>query len=339
VELLVGVNLFKSGLNGQNLAANFVAVLQSLPLDVSLWQLAVVDQASTNTKCVNNLCHHPNFEANPTRSPCNSHSLCKPDEALKAPAAKKFHQKRNKAIVNHANAPVHFKKIFGTRPKTGGGIPLQVKWEQIVDIHSTGIERIVEEIVPVCLRREWSLASMESLVKVGAKEIPPKIDVEMAAVVLDDGRVFCEATCSLEGDDPLTLTAHVVFKRIAGRIAELENGENMELVQAACKKAAAAAIVLRRPLLDFLERARTKALTAHKSCNNAHSQCNDLEDASLHDVAQIKEDWRKAKARRKKHKKEEDEGAATGWSADGTRVFCSCQRRDSTCFHQTLKDI
>jgi hypothetical protein len=341
MELLVSVKLFKSGLNGQNLAANFLNVLQSLPLDLKLWQFAVVDRAATNTKCINDVCEHADVEANPTRSPCNSHSLCKPGEALQAPDAERFRQKWNQAIVNGGKAADHFKVVFGMKPKTGGGIRWYVKWEQIMEIHSIGIERIMEEIVPISLQREWSKASMESLVEIGTKERLPKIAVEMAAVV-DGGRVFCEATYSLEGDDPLILTAHIVIKRITNRIAELENGENIELVRVACRKAAADIILLKRPLLDFLKRAQTEVLMAQENCNSAYSQYNNSvaayqtfrdgkyglgdkrsnrttksqqnystsvtqEEKDLkNNIARAKEDWEKAKEHLQKCQKEEE---------------------------------
>ena len=273
MELLISVKLFKSGLNGQNLAANFLNVLQSLHLDLSLWQFAVVDRAATNTKCINDVCQHADVQANPTRSPCNSHSLCKPGEAFHAPDAERFRQKWNQAIVNGGKAADHFKVVFGMKPKTGGGIRWYVKWEQIVEIHSIGIDRIMEDVVPISVQKEWSKASMESLVEIGTKERLPKIAVEMAAVV-DGGRVFCEATYSLEGDDPLVLTAHFVFKRIASRIAELKNGQNIELVRAACRKAAADVLFLKQPLLDSLERAQTEVLMAQEKGNSAYSQYN-----------------------------------------------------------------
>ncbi len=106
--------------------------------------------------------------------------------------------RNGQANVNGGKALDHFKITFGIKPKTGGGIHLYVsKWEQIVKIHSlVGIKRIMEEVVPVCLQREWSKASMDSLVEIGTKErLPmsmdslveigtkkrlPKIAVEMA---------------------------------------------------------------------------------------------------------------------------------------------------------------
>jgi hypothetical protein len=39
--------------------------------------------------------------------------------------------------------------MFSMKPKTGAGICWYVKWEQIVEIHSIGIERIMAEIVPI----------------------------------------------------------------------------------------------------------------------------------------------------------------------------------------------
>ncbi len=97
--------------------------------------------------------------------------------------------------------------------------------------------------------------------------------------MVDDGRVFCEATYSLEGDNPLVLLAHMVFERITRWMAELENGKNMEQWQADCKKAAADFLVLKRPLVDFLEHAQMISLTAQENCNTAHYQYNNSQDA------------------------------------------------------------
>jgi hypothetical protein len=66
MELLISVKLFKSGLNGQNIDAIFVDVLRSLPLNLSLWQFfAIVGQAGTNMKCMNNICDHHEVLADP----------------------------------------------------------------------------------------------------------------------------------------------------------------------------------------------------------------------------------------------------------------------------------
>jgi hypothetical protein len=71
----------------------------------------------------------------------------------------------------------------------------------------------------------------------------------------------------------------MVFKRITRWMAELENGKNMEQVRAACKKAAADFLVLKQPLVDFLEHARMISLYAQEICNTAHYQYNNSQDA------------------------------------------------------------
>jgi hypothetical protein len=58
--------------------------------------------------------------------------------------------------------------------------------------------------------------------------------------------------------DPLILMAHIIFKRVANWIAELENGENIELAGAVCNEAVADIIVLKKPLIVILEPCRQK---------------------------------------------------------------------------------
>jgi hypothetical protein len=64
-----------------------------------------------------------------------------------------------------------------------------------------------------CLANKWSEKSSAKLLALFEPSNYPILLVEMTAVV-EAGRVFCQSTYQLEGDDPLILQAVDVFRRL-----------------------------------------------------------------------------------------------------------------------------
>ena len=72
-------------------------------------------------------------------------------------------------------------------------------------MHKIGIEQIISIIIPVGERNRWSEESIKKMRESGSYSNVPKLLVEFAAVS-QVGKILCESTYSLEGDDPLGAT-------------------------------------------------------------------------------------------------------------------------------------
>jgi hypothetical protein len=250
-EILLSVRLFQRGPSGEELAGNLVDVLtKQYNLKLRNWRVAMLDRASTNIKCIKDVCEQT--EADVTRAPCNSHSLCKPGEAFDAPEAEKWRQSWNSGIVHKGKAAEECKKLFNITPQSGGGIRWYHQWEQIAQlVEQIGLVKIMKQHVPVCVKNEWSKASMDKLVKLGSPDKLPKLTVQMASIA-EAGRPFCESTYMLEGKDPLALTAYLVFERLDAKVEQLESQEAMPLTKEACKQASEMIQALMKPLQDAI---------------------------------------------------------------------------------------
>jgi hypothetical protein len=114
------------------------------------------------------------------------------------------------------------------------------------------LARIQNEMVPLCIEKDWSPASMQSMRELGSPQKLPKINVQVTATV-EVGRPFCQGTYTLEGNDPLMLTAHLVFERIDQTVNELRQYDGLARTRQACADAAACIESLMAPIFDELE--------------------------------------------------------------------------------------
>ena len=80
-------------------------------------------------------------------------------------------------------------------------------------MNKIGIERIAYDIMPIVIRRKWSVKSATKLIDLATPANIPKLLVEFA-VVAQVGKVFCECTYQLEGDDPLGVFSWKVFEHL-----------------------------------------------------------------------------------------------------------------------------
>ena len=86
-------------------------------------------------------------------------------------------------------------------------------------MHEIGIETIVNDVIPIALQNQWSEKSVNKLSDLVSKENLPRIMVEIAAVT-DVGKMFCETTYILEGNDHLGCCSWIAFKKINRHIKE-----------------------------------------------------------------------------------------------------------------------
>ena len=114
-----------------------------------------------------------------------------------------------------------------------------------------------------CVEKEWSKESSKKLQQLVTPSTLPKLLVEMNAVV-EVGRVFCQSTYTLEGDDPLVFTAYLVFERLNKTISELGNANSLSNTRQACKTASNLVSNLKQKFLEELEfeEAQAAALAA-----------------------------------------------------------------------------
>jgi hypothetical protein len=251
-EILLSLRIFQQRPNGEELAGNLLDVLtKQYPLSLKNWRVAMLDRASTNIKCINDVCEQ--ISANVSRGPCNSHSLCKPGEAFHAPEANKFRETWNRAIVHGSTAAEECKKQFKVTPKPGGGIRWYIKFEQMTQLVLIGLERLMKLLVPVCLEKEWSKRSMVAL----AKHCKARTREATKAFTADGGNRRCRPTflrvyLHFGRQGPLVLSAYLVFDRLDANIEQLESQsvEAMPLTTEACKQASESIQALIKPMED-----------------------------------------------------------------------------------------
>ena len=70
---------------------------------------------------------------------------------------------------------------------------------------SIGIERIINEIIPITVKKKWSEKSIKKLVNIAVPRNVPKLLVEFA-VVAQVAKLLCESMCALESDIPLGIS-------------------------------------------------------------------------------------------------------------------------------------
>jgi hypothetical protein len=267
IELLVSVSLFKFKLNGVAIANNLLNIIKSkCSLDPGDWRTAMMDRASTNKKAIAEIKATTDYR--PTTFPCMSHTLCKPGESFDAPEAEAVRKQYNKAIMFRGKAAAVVKECFNEPVKVAGGIRWWNKYEQVEQMDRFQLDQIMERVVPECIEKKYSEKSIAKLGALATHSVVPKIMVQMATVA-EVGRPFCQATYTLEGDDPLALTAYLVFERLDDYA---ESGVRLKRTKnVVCQRAVELIDKLRQPFLTQVARLKT-AIT------NAENDIADIED-------------------------------------------------------------
>jgi hypothetical protein len=248
VQILVNLKLFKHGLTGENIANSMLhtirKVLQLPPHD---WRFAMMDRAASNIKAIKDI--KRTTEYTPAFVPCCSHTLCKPGESFASRRIDAIRKTWNTAIMFKGRASDTFKKVFNVSVRRAGGVRWWVQYEQMEQLDDVGLGNVMTQVVPECIRHKWSPESMKSLQKLASPERLPLATVELSAVV-EAGLPFCQATYMLEGDDPLILTAYIVFQKLDRLV---DNGFALPNTREKCKRAAAEIKRLKQPLIEAID--------------------------------------------------------------------------------------
>ena len=159
--------------------------------------------------------------ANDVYSLCHCYTVNLPGKELSKSRTliEKFRNHCNKSIQNRGLLFKHVKSLIGRSPVMFGGVRQCAQWEKIKDLHEIEIETIVNDAIPISLRNRQSEKSVNKLSDLVSKETLPRIMVEIAAVT-DVGKIFCETTYVLEGDDPLGCCSQMAFEKIDRHIEE-----------------------------------------------------------------------------------------------------------------------
>jgi hypothetical protein len=276
IELLVSVSLFKFKLTGVNIANNLLTTIkEKCNLDPGDWRAAMMDRAATNQKAIAEIKSTTDYC--PTTFPCMSHTLCKPGESFDAPEAMEVRKQYNKAIMFRGKAAFVVKEFFKESAKVTGGIRWWILWEQLEQLDRFQFDQIMAHVVPTCIDKKYSEKSIAKLAALATAQVVPKVMVQVATIA-EVGRPFCQATYTLEGDDPLALTAYLVFERLDDYA---ESGVRLKRTKdVVCPRAAELIKKLRQPLL-------TQVAQMHTAHTNAENEIADLEDSNANPGVEI----------------------------------------------------
>ena len=213
-DVIISVKLYGKKLDGQAIANNVITELGEYGItNFRYWVYCSMDRAGNNGVAIKQL--KAKNIANPTYGPCHSHTINLPGKEFNESCSlmNKFRKAWNKSICTRGQLHKEIKKYLGKYPVISGGVRWYVQWEQISEMFDLGIERILNEIVPIGVRNKWSEESIKKMVNLGSQVNLPKLIVEFA-VVSQVGRIFCQSTYSLEGDDPIGASCWLIFERL-----------------------------------------------------------------------------------------------------------------------------
>jgi len=249
LEILVSLKLYKSKLTGEETANHLISSLENdAQLDTKHWRAAMMDRSSTNAKCIRVI--HQRTTLSPTPFPCSSHTLVKPGDEFAVAEAEEARKHYNSGIKYRGKMADVIKQIFHETALVSGGVRWWIKFEQMSQLHRFGFDNVMDRAIPVCLDKNFSEASIKSLLLVAMDEALPKVLVQFA-VVVDVGLIFCQSTYQIKGDDPLVLSCYRVLNRLNTFSEEAVGGVTFsERTHSVISTAADMVGELRRPLLN-----------------------------------------------------------------------------------------
>ena len=127
---------------------------------------------------------------------------------MHVPNAEKFGMMWNKVIKNRGKATEKFKSVFGFSPTKGGGVRWYVDWEVQNELGYITHEKLLNDVIVPCVENKWSEKSSTQLKEEYLEDKAQcKINLAMCilenAAIRDGGKILCQSTYMLEGDDPL----------------------------------------------------------------------------------------------------------------------------------------
>lgn len=152
--------------------------------------------------------------------------------------AEMFRKQWQKMINHPGKARQRFKDEFDETVLTAGGVRFFMKYEQVFQLATHGLDNIMNGIVPWCIEKNVSEGSSKKLLEMFNHNTETKANlglamVEMAAVA-DGLKCFCKGCYILEGDAQLILRAKSLFDRMENKMM---GGEvDMQKLKAAVDK-------------------------------------------------------------------------------------------------------
>ena len=77
------------------------------------------------------------------------------------------------------------KDVFNQRPCIAGGIRWYVMWEQFDQINTFGVERIINEVIPICIANKYSENCIQKMIKPSDTSMEGVMEVVVILVILD----------------------------------------------------------------------------------------------------------------------------------------------------------
>lgn len=278
IDVIISIKLYGKKLTGLQIANNVIAELKECGINqFAGWRCAGVDRAGANGVAVKAL-EEKNI-ADPTFGPCHSHTNNLPGKEFSdsCKLMSLFRKYWNKSVCTRGNICKEIKTIIGKHPNIAGGVRWHNYWEQVHEMNKIGVERITYDIMPIAIRKKWSEKSAKKLVDLATPTNMPKILVEFAAAS-QFGKLFCECTYQLEGDDPLGASCWMVFERLdeyANRDISLSE-ETTKVCDRAGELMNAERSRIRVDNVDSINHSRCNILARERNIKESQSRLEDV---------------------------------------------------------------
>jgi len=265
-EPLVRINLLKKTPNAEALAGSIEGTFKERDLLFKNWRGCMKDRAATNQAAINLL--REKYKCNPFPADCNSHTISHVGEKFLLPNLAKLKKQWKKMIKFGGHSALLFQEVFGMKPLTGGGVRWWIEWELDVQLDSVGIQKLLTDVVDVCVSRKYAEKSAKKCQRVGqSKKILAGAIVE-AAASRGGGKHFVHSAYWLEGDSFL---APLAFDLIDALAIQIEQGIPLPEVSGAAAEAAAIMHPLHLERLGIVEDAKTVARRADQALQVAEA--------------------------------------------------------------------
>ena len=124
--------------------------------------------------------------------------------------------------------------------KDAGGVRFFRHYEQIVQLITYGLDKVIDDILKPSLDHGWSKESCNKLLeRFDGEDMNPSLEMAMieAVAISDFGKTFCTSYYILERNSPLILCAHEVLKKIDDIVQRID-GSSLPTVAKVVEKAA-----------------------------------------------------------------------------------------------------
>ena len=300
-DMLVSFDLLEGKLGATQHSHNILSgIISKAKRDPKYWRPSMQDRSATNGAAVKLINSTTSYS--PTVKPCCSHTLSNSGKKMSAPYADKFRKLWNKVIKFRGKATEIFKDVFGFEPTKGGGVRWYVDWEVENDLGFITHKQLLNEVIVPCVENAWSLKSSTEMKETFlGEELKCKINLAMCmlenAALRDGGKILCESTYILEGDDPLVLSVYKVFKKLDDYC---ENNSEMTHTNLVVEEVYGMLHLIYRPRIDNLNDTREACRNLQISIESKVLELNNIPhpDTQRRGRAKVRHDYANMVGRR-----------------------------------------